>query len=149
MSADSVVLIGAGSTVFTPGLLTDLACAPAFDGWTVHLVDLDAVAADTMARLGRRIAAERGARLTFVPHTDRREALTGARFVTTTIAVGGAGGWLRDVEIPARYDAALRQGGWAFVCEGCFSAYGIGLGTGRGQRLIVVESGPAEPPART
>jgi len=56
MSEKSVVLIGAGSTVFTPGLMTDLASSPAFGGWTVHLVDLDADAADTMARLGRRIA---------------------------------------------------------------------------------------------
>jgi len=100
---DSIVLIGAGSTVFTPGLMTDLASSRVFDGWTVHLVDLNADAAETMARLGRRIAAERGADLTFVPHTDRREALPGARFVTTTIAVGAAAGWLRDVEVPARH----------------------------------------------
>jgi alpha-galactosidase len=109
-SPGSFVVIGAGSTVFTPGLLTDLASAPAFAGWTVHLVDLVPDAAETMARLGRRIAAQRGADLTFVPHTDRREALPGARFVTTTIAVGGAGGWLRDVEIPARYGIAQTVG---------------------------------------
>ncbi len=106
----SFVLVGAGSTVFTPGLLTDLASSPVFAGWTVHLVDLDPDAADTMARVGRRIAAERGADLTFVPHGDRREALPGARFVTTTIAVGGAGGWLHDVEIPARYGIAQTVG---------------------------------------
>ena len=52
--------IGAGSTVFTPGLLTDLARPRSSTGSTVHLVDLDAEAAETMARLGRRIAAERG-----------------------------------------------------------------------------------------
>jgi alpha-galactosidase/6-phospho-beta-glucosidase family protein len=100
---DSIVLIGAGSTVFTPGLMTDLASSRVFDGWTVHLVDLNADAAETMARLGRRIAEERGAELTFVPHTDRREALPGARFVTTTIAVGAAAGWRHDVEVPARH----------------------------------------------
>ncbi len=55
----------------------------------------------------------------------------------------------RSVEIPAGYDAALRQGGWAYVCDGCFTAYGIGLGLGRGQRLIVAEPGTAEPPAGT
>jgi alpha-galactosidase len=53
---NSFVLIGAGSTVFTPGLMTDLASSPVFAGWTVHLVDLSAEAAETMARLGRRIA---------------------------------------------------------------------------------------------
>lgn len=110
MTDKSIVLIGAGSTVFTPGLMTDLASSAAFDGWTVHLVDLNADAAETMARIGRRIAADRGAALSFVPHTDRREALPGARFVTTTIAVGGAEGWHNDLEIPARHGVAQTVG---------------------------------------
>ena len=110
MQPGSIVLIGAGSTVFTPGLLTDLASSPAFSGWTVHLVDLDADAAETMARVGRRIAAEVGADLRFEPHTDRREALPGARFVTTTIAVGAAHGWLLDIEVPARHGIAQTVG---------------------------------------
>jgi alpha-galactosidase/6-phospho-beta-glucosidase family protein len=107
---DSLVLIGAGSTVFTPGLLSDLATNPAFAGWTVHLVDLEADAAGTMAGLGRRIAAKHGADLRFEAHTDRRQALPEARFVTTTIAVGGAKGWLRDLEVPARYGIAQTVG---------------------------------------
>jgi alpha-galactosidase len=41
--------------------MTDLASSPVFAGWTIHLVDLSAEAAETMARLGRRIAQERGA----------------------------------------------------------------------------------------
>jgi len=110
MSEKSMVLIGAGSTVFTPGLMTDLASSPTFGGWTVHLVDLDADAAETMARLGRRIATERGADLRFLPHTARREALPGARFVTTTVAVGGADGWRHDIEVPARHGIAQTVG---------------------------------------
>jgi alpha-galactosidase len=110
VSENSIVLIGAGSTVFTPGLMTDLAAAPTFGGWTVHLVDLNGEAAETMARVGRRIAAERGAELEFVPHTDRREALPNARFVTTTIAVGAAAGWRADVEVPAKYGIAQTVG---------------------------------------
>lgn len=110
MQQNSIVLIGAGSTVFTPGLMTDLANSPVFSGWTVHLVDLDADAAETMVRLGRRIAAEHGADLRFEAHTDRREALAGARFVTTTIAVGAASGWLLDIEIPARHGIAQTVG---------------------------------------
>jgi alpha-galactosidase len=110
VSEKSIVLIGAGSTVFTPGLMTDLASSRTFDGWTVHLVDLNAEAADTMARVGRRIAAERGADLTFVPHRERRDALPGARFVTTTIAVGAAEGWRHDIEVPARHGIAQTVG---------------------------------------
>ncbi|MEU4191773.1 hypothetical protein AB0E69_07745 [Kribbella sp. NPDC026611] len=110
MSDKSIVLIGAGSTVFTPGLMTDLAASRTFDGWTVHLVDLNGDAAETMAKVGRRIATERGADLTFVPHVDRREALPHARFVTTTIAVGAAAGWRADVEVPAKYGIAQTVG---------------------------------------
>lgn len=107
MSGIKVVLIGAGSTVFTPGLLADLAASPVFDGAEVHLVDLVEDAAVTMARLGRRIATERGARLTVEAHVDRREALPGATLVATTIAVGGADGWRADLDIPLRY--GIRQ----------------------------------------
>lgn len=107
---DSLVLVGAGSTVFTPGLLDDLASSRVFDEWTVHLVDLDADAAETMARLGRRIANRRGSGMRVEAHTDRREALPGARFVTTTIAVGGATGWRHDLDVPARYGIAQTVG---------------------------------------
>src|SRR4051812_10278101 len=103
MSSNSIVLIGAGSTVFTPGLLTDLASSPVFDEFTVHLVDLEAEAAQVMAALGRRIAHERGSTLRIEAHADRREALAGARFVATTIAVGSADGWRADLDIPERH----------------------------------------------
>jgi alpha-galactosidase len=101
------VLIGAGSTVFTPGLLRDITSSGAFEDHTVHLVDLDARAADTMAAIGRRLAERNGSSVRFEAHTDRRAALPGARFVTTTIAVGGAAGWRADLDVPARY--GIRQ----------------------------------------
>jgi alpha-galactosidase len=97
------VLIGAGSTVFTPGLLHDLARSPLSNDVVVRLVDLNPEAAETMAALGRRIAAHYGSAMTVEAFTDRRHALIGARFVTTTIAVGSAAGWRSDLEIPARY----------------------------------------------
>ena len=102
-AADAIVLIGAGSTVFTPGLLTDLASSPVFDDATVRLVDLVPEAAETMAAVGRRIAADRGSNIRIEAVADRRTALRGARFVTTTIAVGSAEGWRGDLEIPQRF----------------------------------------------
>jgi alpha-galactosidase len=103
-------LVGAGSTVFTPGLLRDLAHSALSDGFDVRLVDLDAEAVDTMAALGSRIVAEAGSRMTVSAHTDRRAALTGARFVVTTIAVGSAAGWRADLEVPARHDVRQTVG---------------------------------------
>ena len=72
--------------------MTDLASSPTFGGWTVHLVDLDADAADTMARPadGSRPSAEPISRSFRI---RRDEGAARRRFVTTTIAVGAAAGW--------------------------------------------------------
>lgn len=110
MTADAFVLIGAGSTVFTPGLLRDLASNPAFNDFTIRLVDINGEAAEIMAEVGRRTAEHYGSGIRLEAYTDRREALTDARFVTTTIAVGSAAGWLRDVEIPEKYGIAQTVG---------------------------------------
>ena len=37
---------------------------------------------------------------------------------------------------PAFYDGATRMGPWAHMCEEHFKMHGIGLGTGKGQKLI-------------
>ena len=95
-----IVIIGAGSTVFTPGLIADLTSSRHFADATVALVDINPDAAATMARYTERVARERGAGLRVEYASDRREVLAGADFVTVTIAVGGARAWERDVRIP-------------------------------------------------
>lgn len=43
----------------------------------------------------------------------------------------------------ARYDAKLCLGGaWAYVCGMHFAIYGLGLGTGLGQRLLLFGEEP-------
>jgi alpha-galactosidase len=95
-----IVIIGAGSTVFTPGLIADLTGSTLFADATVSLVDINPRSAETMARYTQRVACERGVGLRVEYATDRREVLSGADFVTVTIAVGGARAWERDVRIP-------------------------------------------------
>jgi alpha-galactosidase len=94
------VLIGAGSTVFTPGLLRDFAASKTFSNAEIRLYDVNFEAAEIMAAVGRRIAEAAGSSMKVIACADRREALTGARFVTCTIAVGSAEGWLSDLSIP-------------------------------------------------
>jgi alpha-galactosidase len=96
-------LIGAGSTVFTPGLLSDLAHSKLSDRYEVHLYDINHESADVMAKVGRRISEAANSRMTVEAFGSRREALVGADFVTTTIAVGNADGWKSDLEIPRAY----------------------------------------------
>ena len=88
-----IVIIGAGSTVFTPGLIADLTGSTLFSDATVALVDINPHSAETMARYAERVARERGVGLRVEYATDRREVLSGADFVTVTIAVGGVRAW--------------------------------------------------------
>lgn len=40
---------------------------------------------------------------------------------------------------PAGYDARTIIGSWAYLCEEHFKEFGIGLGLGKGQRLVLRE----------
>lgn len=44
-----------------------------------------------------------------------------------------------EEKVEARYDGKTQGGPWAYMCEECFDHYGVGLGTGRGQRLLLRE----------
>lgn len=37
----------------------------------------------------------------------------------------------------AAYDGATTVGPWAYMCEDHFRVFGVGLGTGAGQRLVL------------
>jgi len=39
----------------------------------------------------------------------------------------------------AKYDGKTIFGAWGYMCQSHFEQYGVGLGTGRGQELIVEE----------
>lgn len=45
---------------------------------------------------------------------------------------------------PASYDGKTRGGPWAFMCEVDFQQHGVGLGLGRGQRLLFNSDEPVE-----
>ena len=34
------------------------------------------------------------------------------------------------------YDGKTKMGPWAFMCKECHKKYGVGIGTGKGQRLV-------------
>lgn len=46
---------------------------------------------------------------------------------------------MQGEEVKAEYDGATIHGPWAYMCEMHFQALGVGLGTGKGQKLIVGE----------
>ena len=98
-----IVLVGAGSAVFTQGLVADLILSPDLGPWELGLVDIDPVALETAEGLSRRMVEAKGAEITIQASTDRRDILPGADVVVTTVGVGGRRGWEADVFIPRKY----------------------------------------------
>lgn len=41
------------------------------------------------------------------------------------------------VQVDATYDGATTYGPWAYMCENHFQKYGVGLGVGAGQMLVL------------
>lgn len=103
MSRLKLVLIGAGSTVFTQRLVADIILAGEAHLWELALVDIDPVTLDAVEKLVRKMLVAKGADIPLTATTDRRTVLPGADFVVTTIAVGGRKGWQRDIEIPRQH----------------------------------------------
>jgi len=98
---ENVVLIGAGSAMFTRGLLADMINRK-WEG-QVRLVDTnpDALAvAEGLA--GKMIRAARSP-MTVAASVSRRDVLDGATAVICTIGVGGRRAWEKDVFIPREY----------------------------------------------
>ena len=104
MERKKIVLIGAGSAVFTKGLIADFIKSD-FGCWEIALCDINPVILDSVAKLARKMVEIRNMedRIQITASTDRCELLPGADFVVTTIAVGGRRAWERDVQIPRKY----------------------------------------------
>lgn len=100
-----LVLIGAGSAVFTRGLLADLIGAEDLGAWEIRLVDVDRENLDIAADLAEQMVAARGvgATIRVTRSTDRRAVLAGADFVVTCVGVGGRPAWQLDHEIVQRH----------------------------------------------
>ena len=99
-----IVLVGAGSAMFTQGLVADMILSPDMGPWELGLVDIDPQALETAEGLSRRMVEARGADIAISASTDRRDVLPGADVVVMTVGVGGRRGWEKDVFIPRKYD---------------------------------------------
>jgi len=85
--AQKVTIFGAGSVVFSLGLVKDLCLTRQLSGSHVCFMDIDQESLDVVYHLGRRYAEDLGARLTFEKTTDRAASLQDADFVISTATV--------------------------------------------------------------
>ncbi len=105
---ERIVLIGAGSAVFTRGLVADLIEAGVEAD--LALVDIDPDALEVTERLAAKMIAARAAPVALSAAVDRRAVLSGATVVICTIGVGGRRAWEQDVFIPRRHGIYMPVG---------------------------------------
>lgn len=85
--ATKVTIIGAGSVVFSLGLVKDLCLTAGLRGSKVSFMDIDQERLDVVYRLARRYAEDLGADLEFECTLDRQVALQEADFVIHTATI--------------------------------------------------------------
>ncbi len=98
-----LVLIGAGSAMFTQGLLADIIKEESLGPWEVGLVDTDPEALSVAYNLAKKMVDVKSADIVVKQSTDRKDLLPEADIVITTIGVGGRRAWETDVFIPRKY----------------------------------------------
>ena len=101
--SNKLVIIGAGSAMFTQGIVLDWLRRKPKGDWEVALVDLDEKVLSATEKMVRRYAMSAEEPLKISASTDRRAALPGATIVVCTIGVGGRRAWEQDVFIPRKH----------------------------------------------
>jgi alpha-galactosidase len=105
-----IVFIGAGSNVFTRGLVRDLLTYPLMRGAEIALVDINKERLNYARRVCQKIVDMGNYPATITATTDRREALKGADAVMVTILCGGVNVWQHDILIPKKYGVDINIG---------------------------------------
>lgn len=97
-----ITIIGAGSA-FTQEIAVDILNIEGVEGGTIALVDIDADRLEIARKLVLKIIEMTGKRWDVISSVDRREVLSGSRFVINQIEVGGLQTVRYEYEIPLKY----------------------------------------------
>lgn len=99
-----VVIIGAGSLVFSSRLTADILTYDAFRKAHFALVDVDGERLDYAEKIVHRIFKEGNyPDATVSTHTDRNEALKDADYIIISILIGGYEAIKSEIDIPMKY----------------------------------------------
>ena len=96
-------VIGAGSIGFTRGIVHDILCVPEFANTEFAFTDINERNLDMVYQLVKRDVDSAGLPAKVTATTNRREALTGAKYVFSVVRVGGLEGFATDIDIPLKY----------------------------------------------
>ena len=98
-----IVIIGAGSHVFSRRLITDILSYPELRDSTISLMDIDQERLDLITAFAKRLVEQYGFKTRIESTMNRRVTLEGADYVIVSIRVGGLEAYKLDLEIPAKY----------------------------------------------
>jgi alpha-galactosidase len=98
-----VAIIGAGSVGFTKTLISDLLKVPEFADVEFALTDINPHNLDMVHQIIAKIVAVNNLPAKVTATTDRREALTGARYIMSCVRVGGLEAFSSDISVPLKY----------------------------------------------
>jgi len=100
-----VVVIGAGSTSFGPGIITDLITSKELKerNLTVALVDVNKASLDRMYRFANLVKKYYGTKTKIEATTDRKNVLLGAKYVITAVSQKREQLWDQDFSVPLAF----------------------------------------------
>ena len=98
-----VAIIGAGSVGFTKTLISDLLKVPEFAAVEFALTDINQHNLDMIAEIIRKIVEVNKLPAKVTATTDRRVAISGARYIMSCVRIGGLEAFATDVNIPLKY----------------------------------------------
>jgi alpha-galactosidase len=98
-----ITFVGAGSSVFTYEIVTDMLSTPALDSGVFALVDIDAERLELAHRVTELAVAHAGKNWRVEASTDRRRVLGGTDYLINTIEVAGLPNVRHDFDIPMKY----------------------------------------------
>ena len=98
-----VAIIGAGSVGFTKTLISDLLKVPEFASVEFALTDINQHNLDMIHEIIAEIVTVNNLPARVTATTNRRQALTGARYIMSCVRVGGLEAFATDVNIPLKY----------------------------------------------
>ena len=98
---EKIVVVGAGSAMFTRGIIRDAIIRN--QELVIGLVDTDPEALLVAEKLTAKMIAANKAPITVKASTDIRQILPGATVVISSIGVGGRRAWEQDIAIPRKY----------------------------------------------
>ncbi|KHF41481.1 alpha-glucosidase/alpha-galactosidase [Halalkalibacter okhensis] len=103
-----ITFIGAGSTVFAKNVLGDCMFVSALNGFEFALHDIDETRLKDSEQMLLNLARKYNPSIKVKAYLDRKEALTGAKYVINAVQIGGyEPSTVIDFEIPKKY--GLRQ----------------------------------------